>query len=202
MQNDVGTDVRLEACPFCGDMPELVGPDAHTNIFVMCFGCGARGVVVNAGHGGELSEAIAAWNRRVPTSSVAGEDLHIVFGGPPGPVSGRFVEVETPDGRSIKAGEWATRPDGLWELRLASHHSKPQSGPVSVGAVSPRDPLTILAGIEQFGLAPDLEAPPSVTDAEVEAAMRIMTAPAGRPFEEKLRAALAAAARVRAGGAR
>jgi len=48
----------------------------------------------------------------------------------------------------------------------------------------------------------DGAAPPSVTDAEVEAAMRIMTAPAGRPFEEKLRIALTAAARVRAGGAR
>lgn len=45
--------------------------------------------------------------------------LHIVFDGPPGPEAGRFVEVETPDGRSVNAGEWHQRPDGYWELRIA-----------------------------------------------------------------------------------
>ena len=43
--------------------------------------------------------------------------LHIVFDSPPGPAGGgRFVEVETPDGKSINAGEWHRREDGLWEL--------------------------------------------------------------------------------------
>jgi hypothetical protein len=45
--------------------------------------------------------------------------LHIVFDGPPGPESGRFVECEAPDGRSINAGEWHERGDGYWELRIA-----------------------------------------------------------------------------------
>lgn len=44
--------------------------------------------------------------------------LNIIFDGPPGPEGGRFVEVETPDGRSINAGTWHQRPDGFWELRI------------------------------------------------------------------------------------
>ena len=44
--------------------------------------------------------------------------LHIVFDGPPSHDGGRFVEVETPDGKSVRAGEWHERADGLWELRL------------------------------------------------------------------------------------
>ena len=44
-------------------------------------------------------------------------EIHIVFDGPPGPESGRFVEVETPWGRSIKAGEWKQRGE-YWVLVL------------------------------------------------------------------------------------
>ena len=43
--------------------------------------------------------------------------IDIVFDGPPGPQSSRFVEVER-DGRSIKLGEWVERPDGYWVLRI------------------------------------------------------------------------------------
>lgn len=46
------------------------------------------------------------------------EALHIVFDGPPGPDAGRFVEVETPDGKSVSVGSWHDRPDGFVELRL------------------------------------------------------------------------------------
>ena len=46
----------------------------------------------------------------------AGVPVHVVFDGPPGPEAGRFVECETPDGKSINAGEWRERKDGLWEL--------------------------------------------------------------------------------------
>lgn len=42
----------------------------------------------------------------------------IVFDGPPGPESGRFVEVETSDGKSIRLGTWRQRSDGLWSLDL------------------------------------------------------------------------------------
>lgn len=46
------------------------------------------------------------------------EVVHVVFDGPPGHESGRFVECEAPDGRSINAGEWHERADGFWELRI------------------------------------------------------------------------------------
>ena len=44
--------------------------------------------------------------------------LNIIFDGPPAPEAGRFVEVETDDGRSVNAGEWTNRPDGMWALRI------------------------------------------------------------------------------------
>ena len=44
--------------------------------------------------------------------------INIVFDGPPGPESGRFVEVEDDEGKSISVGEWYERPDGLWALRI------------------------------------------------------------------------------------
>ncbi len=44
--------------------------------------------------------------------------IRIVFDGPPDAESGRFVEAEDRSGRSVDAGEWHERDDGLWELRL------------------------------------------------------------------------------------
>jgi hypothetical protein len=45
--------------------------------------------------------------------------VDIVFDGPPGPESGRFVEVENQLGRSVDVGEWIHRPDGYWVLRIS-----------------------------------------------------------------------------------
>jgi hypothetical protein len=45
--------------------------------------------------------------------------VDIVFDGPPGPESGRFVEVENQHGRSVNVGEWIHRPDGVWALRIS-----------------------------------------------------------------------------------
>lgn len=44
------------------------------------------------------------------------EALVVIFDGPPCHECGRFVEVETTDGRSVRAGEWRKREDGLWAL--------------------------------------------------------------------------------------
>lgn len=44
--------------------------------------------------------------------------INVVFDGPPGPVAGRFVEVETDDGNGIGIGEWVDRGDGMWSLRI------------------------------------------------------------------------------------
>jgi hypothetical protein len=46
------------------------------------------------------------------------QPINIIFDGPPGPESGCFVEVETDDGKSLNAGEWKQRTDGLWSLRI------------------------------------------------------------------------------------
>jgi hypothetical protein len=43
--------------------------------------------------------------------------IDIVFDGPPGPLTGRFVEVEDHTGKSIAFGKWVHRPDGYWALR-------------------------------------------------------------------------------------
>ncbi len=44
------------------------------------------------------------------------ECVHIVFDGPPSHESGRFIEVETPDGKGLRFGEWVKRDDGYWAL--------------------------------------------------------------------------------------
>lgn len=46
------------------------------------------------------------------------EAINIVFDGPPDHQAGRFVEVETDEGRSIGVGQWVERADGLWSLRI------------------------------------------------------------------------------------
>lgn len=44
--------------------------------------------------------------------------IDIVFDAPPGPESGRFVEVEDETGRSINAGSWLESLDGFHRLRI------------------------------------------------------------------------------------
>lgn len=44
--------------------------------------------------------------------------LSIIFDGPPGAVSGRFVEVEDENGQSMNAGTWRERSAGLWSLDI------------------------------------------------------------------------------------
>jgi len=42
--------------------------------------------------------------------------VHVIFDGPPSHESGRFVEVETPEGKSVRLGKWINRGDGYWAL--------------------------------------------------------------------------------------
>jgi hypothetical protein len=62
---------------------------------------------------GECAAEIRRLSARAPISAI-----DIVFDGPPGAESGRFVEVEDGLGNSISIGEWLQRPDGYWVLRL------------------------------------------------------------------------------------
>lgn len=44
--------------------------------------------------------------------------INIIFDGPPGPIAGRFVEVENDEGESINVGEWKQKSDNYWTLRI------------------------------------------------------------------------------------
>lgn len=46
------------------------------------------------------------------------ETIDVVFDGPPGHESGRFIEVENIDGASVGIGEWIDRGNGMWALRI------------------------------------------------------------------------------------
>jgi hypothetical protein len=46
------------------------------------------------------------------------DHVDVVFDGPPGPGSGRFIEVEDATGKRIIFGEWIERDDGRWVLRI------------------------------------------------------------------------------------
>lgn len=46
------------------------------------------------------------------------EKIRIVFDGPPGPQSGRFIEVEDMKGKSFNAGEWRQISEDLWALEI------------------------------------------------------------------------------------
>ena len=47
------------------------------------------------------------------------EKIRIVFDGPPGPVGGRFIEVENEYAQSISIGEWVEEGD-LWYLEFSN----------------------------------------------------------------------------------
>lgn len=70
----------------------------------------------------ELMERLLAADAKL--NEPVGEYVDIVFDGPPSHESGRFVEVENHDGRSINFGEWIHRPDGYWVLRIKAMRAR------------------------------------------------------------------------------
>lgn len=89
------------------------------------------------GESQKIAEAIVElWAfAAAPIAQTAPQGLRIVFDGPPGPEAGRFVEVENAAGRSVHAGEWRERTDGLWELVLHAAAPQPeQSGLVEAAS--------------------------------------------------------------------
>lgn len=53
--------------------------------------------------------------------------LDIVFDGPPGPVTGRFVECEDQQRHGVSIGEWVHRDDGFWVLRIPDFRKEKES---------------------------------------------------------------------------
>jgi len=50
--------------------------------------------------------------------------VDIVFDGPPGQESGRFVEVEDPNSKSVRFGKWIDLGEGHWALRIPNHEEE------------------------------------------------------------------------------
>jgi hypothetical protein len=44
--------------------------------------------------------------------------VNVIFDGPPSHESGRFVECEDMEGKSVNVGEWIDLGNGLWSLRI------------------------------------------------------------------------------------
>ena len=86
-----------------------------------------------------------------------GPAFYIVFDGPPDPVSGRFVEVETDAGKSVDVGTWAQRDDGMWSLGPFAECPLPQAAPPPAEiagnhpAIPESSPATDHAALAAFG---------------------------------------------------
>ena len=78
--------------------------------------CNAEGGTADEIHLRGIKAALATQQAAQSASNSAA--INVIFDAPPGPEGGRFIEVETDDGRSIRAGEWLKRQDGNWALRL------------------------------------------------------------------------------------
>jgi len=66
----------------------------------------------------EPMDLMDAWDDVTAAYSAAeGDEFWVVFDGGPGPVGGRFVEVEDGHGNSVRTkAEWKQRGNGMWEL--------------------------------------------------------------------------------------
>jgi len=93
-------------CPFCDSRGIAQNSMGHKECY--CTNCGASGPKVKV-----------EWNTRTAQDIV---ELHIVFQDDGGPANLRFVEVETIDGKSVRAGTWMKRND-YDVLTLSVHRS-------------------------------------------------------------------------------
>lgn len=80
-----------------------------------------------------------------PKGEMMTRELHVIFDGPPGPEAGRFVEVETADGRSVAVGRWEERSRStpgfpratvFWHLILTPRDFDPDPPPRNPAGVA------------------------------------------------------------------
>ena len=89
--------------------------DIATTNYVITIAGGGHGVIVEAINSVDaLEKGILA----IQKYKALKQYIDIVFDGPPGPVCGRFIDVEDADGKSINLGEWIRRKDGYCVLRI------------------------------------------------------------------------------------
>lgn len=60
------------------------------------------------------------------------EPVYVVFDGPPSHISGRFVEVETAEGKSVSVGEWKQHGE-YWNLGPLFTDPVPAKSPEPIG---------------------------------------------------------------------
>jgi hypothetical protein len=118
------TDPRIIALPFNTGQVEP-GPFSEHDLREQW---NAQADEFNQGESLDSSEQLA-WAQTRAIAAIPGQALNVILDGPPGPEAGRFIEIETDDGRSIRAGEWYQRPDGYWALRLACRAAQVPTGP-------------------------------------------------------------------------
>lgn len=98
--------------------------DENKKMLVPPTGGGAWHGVRTKYHAQELVEKSIAEREADPLATqpvvppLTGDYVDIVFDGPPGAVSGQFVETENALGAGINFGEWVDREDGLCALRI------------------------------------------------------------------------------------
>lgn len=116
--------MTLEPCPFCGGRAKTKTP------YVRCVDCGAQ---MNPPDN-ELPTAISAWNHRHLSQPAErgeavekAEMVRIVCDWANADPFPRFIEAETPDGKSISL-PWHSRSDGLKEFHL--YTAQPPAGGV------------------------------------------------------------------------
>ena len=97
--------------------------------------------------------------------------VHVVFDGPPGPVAGRFIEVETPDGKGLSVGRWIERDDGYWALEIDVIPKEPARGDTE----RPDDDKLKIALMERDWLLGAWAAMAGIPQAEAEAEMLVWT---------------------------
>lgn len=67
---------------------------------------------------GDQRAELTAKDLRIKELEAEAQIVRVIFDGPPGPESGRFVECEDENGASIRIGQWAEIDEGFWELRI------------------------------------------------------------------------------------
>lgn len=84
----------------------------------------------------DVASAVAALAQPAAQEGWRPTELHIVFKDEGGPANLRFIEVETLDGRSVRAGTWMKRADGYDVLALSVHPSDVPTAPSPEGSRS------------------------------------------------------------------
>lgn len=108
--------------PFCEDCHDRLGAEVIANLGLTTLQHEVERQAAEVDElvtdNGQLAKTCRKLRGEVERLKASEQSYDIVFDGPPGPVAGRFVEVESPPGTGVSLGEWVERDDGYWVLRI------------------------------------------------------------------------------------